>query len=536
MYKILIADDEILVRVGLKSTIDWNSIGFEIVAEAANGEQALEMFEKYEPDVVLTDIKMPKLDGLQLTEIIKKKNPRVRVLILTCYSEFSYVRDALKLGASNYILKSEIEDVELINLMKNIRMELDKEAGKMERYSYLENQISSNINVLREKLFNDLINPNIPIDNEIVSRCECLGMEVKDMEFLMAVLYKNDVDKNSKFHDKDWQLINFAIINVATEILNENNLEYLLSTKENYFIILMSRKTIDEESVGAALKRIKSSVARYVNIQISIVAGNKFADIACISESYKQCIKKLQLTFYDLQKDILPFEDIDFKEINIVEFKEKYLKLFISCLDEEDYQKSIEFIDALERTFKETLVYPAQVRFYYTVLVNDILEHFNCCFSESSELEQYSNYYDIIQNAQNICVITRFIKEFMSKALVLIENYRKNNSYKVINKATEYIKKNYSGEITLQALATHLNLSKHYVCYLFKKETGENISTYINRIRIENVKLLLSKKDYKVKDIFDKVGFSDEQYFCKMFKKVTGMTVANYKSRIANKD
>lgn len=536
MYKVLIADDEILVRVGLKSTIDWKSLGFEIVAEAANGEQALEMFERYKPDVVLTDIKMPRLDGLQLTERIKEKNPRVRVLILTCYSEFGYVREALKFGASNYILKSEIEDAELIHLMKNIHMELNKEAGKLERYSYLENQISSNIDVLKEKLFNDLINPNIPMDREILSRCECLGMKVKDMEFLIAVLYKNDLEKNSKFSDKDWQLINFAIINVVTEILNENNLEYLLSTKENCFSILMGRKILDEENVGTMLKRIKSSIARYANIQMSVVAGNKFTDIACASESYKQCIKKLQLTFYDLKKDIFLFEDIDFKEINIVDFKEKYSKVLISRLDEEDYQKASELIEALEQAFKEMLIYPVQVRFYYTVLVNDILEHFNCCFLESKELEQYSNYYDIILNAQNIYGITKFIKEFIAKALVLIENYRKNNSYKVINKAMEYIKKNYSGEITLQSLANHLNLSKHYVCYLFKKETGENISTCINRIRIENVKLLLSKKDYKVKDIYDKVGFSDEQYFCKMFKKVTGMTVAHYKSRMVKKE
>lgn len=531
MYKVLIVDDEILVRVGLKSTIDWNSIGFEIVAEASNGEQALEMFERYKPDVVLTDIKMPKMDGLQLTELIKEKNPKVRVLILTCYSEFSYVREALKLGASNYILKSEVEDAELITLMKNIHMELNKEAGKMERYSYLENQISTNINVLKEKLFNDLINPNISIDNEIVSRCECLGIKVKHMEFLMVILYKNDLEKNSKFLDKDRQLIDFAIINVATEILNENNLEYLLSTKENYFIILMSRKTIDEENVGAILKRIKSSIAQYVNIQISIIAGNKFTDIAYISETYKQCIKNLQLAFYDFKKDIFLSEDIDFKEINIVDFKEKYTKLLISYLDEENCQKSSDLIEALEHAFEEMLIYPAQVKFYYTILISDILEHFNCCFLDNKELDQYSNYYDIILNAQNICSITKFFNEFISKALISIEHYRKNNSYKVINKATEYIKKNYSSEITLQSLANYLNLSKHYVCYLFKKETGENITTYINKVRIENVKLLLNNKDYKVKDIYDKVGFSDEQYFCKMFKKVTGMTVAHYKRR-----
>jgi Response regulator containing CheY-like receiver domain and AraC-type DNA-binding domain len=536
MYKVLIVDDEILVRVGLKSTIDWYSIGFMIVAEASNGEQALEMFEKYKPDVVLTDIKMPKLDGLQLTEHIKKKNPVVKVLILTCYSEFSYVREALKLGASNYILKSEIEDAELINLMKNIHMELDKEVGKMERYSYLENQINLNINVLKEKLLNDLINPHILIDNDIISRCEELSIKVNQMEFLMAVLYKNELEKNSSFHDKDWQLINFAIINIATEILNENNFNYLLSTKENHFIILINKESIDVKNVGIILKRIMSSIAQYVNIHISIVAGKKFTDITYVSESYEQCINKLQLTFYDFKKDVFLSDDIAFKEINIGDFKEKYTKLLINSLYEENSEKSVELVEALERAFIEMLVYPAQVKFYYTILIADILEYYNFCFLDNKELNEFSNYYDIILNAQNISNITKFIKEFISKALISIKHYRKNNSYNVINKATEYIKKNYSNEITLQSLANHLNLSKHYVCYLFKKETGENISAYINKVRIENVKQLLGQKDYKVKDIYDKVGFSDEQYFCKMFKKVTGMTVAGYKSSLMKRE
>lgn len=532
MYRVLIVDDEILVRVGLKSTINWNSIGFEIVAEASNGEQALEMFERYRPEVVLTDIKMPKLDGLQLTELIKKKNPRVKVLILTCYSDFSFVREALKLGASNYILKSEIEDEELINLMKNIHMELTKEMGKMERYSYLENQISSNINVLKERLINDLINPDFSIDNTIVSRFESLGIEINQMEFLIAVLYKNHLEKNSQFLDKDWQLINFAIVNIASEILNENNLNFILSIKENHFILFISKKTVDEKNVGTILKKIKRSIAQYMNIKISIAVGNKFTDINYISTTYKECVKKLQLTFYDFKKDIIQSEDIDFKEINIVDFKEKFTKLLINYLDEENNQKSLELVEILEYTFKEMLIYPVQAKLYYTILISDILEHYSCCFFDSDELNGYSNYYDIILNAEDINSITKFISEFVSKALISIEQYRKNNSYNVIYKAKEYIQKNYASVITLQAIASYLNLSRHYVCYLFKKESGENITTYINKVRIENVKLLFSKNDYKVKDVYDKVGFSDEQYFCKMFKKVTGMTVAQYKSRL----
>ena len=125
MFKVMIVDDEVLVRVGLKTTIDWEAIGFTIVSEAANGEQAYENYLKYRPDVIITDIKMPKQDGIWLVEKIRKEDADARILVLTCYDEFTFVRKALKAGANDYILKSEIEDEELIRLMLSLKEKMD---------------------------------------------------------------------------------------------------------------------------------------------------------------------------------------------------------------------------------------------------------------------------------------------------------------------------------------------------------------------------------------------------------------------------
>ena len=122
------------------------------MADASNGEQALELFKLHKPDVVLADVKMPKMDGLELLELIKADKPNTKVLILTCYDEFSFARKALKLGASGYILKSEIEDEELIGLLNKLREELDLESGSIEKYYKLEKQINSNLDYLKEKL------------------------------------------------------------------------------------------------------------------------------------------------------------------------------------------------------------------------------------------------------------------------------------------------------------------------------------------------------------------------------------------------
>ena len=125
MYKVLIVDDEVLVRVGLKTTIDWEANGFMVVSEASNGEQGYEQYKKHIPDVIITDIKMPKKDGLWLVEKVRKENKSTIILVLTCYDEFSYARKALKFGADDYILKSEVEDEELVAVMQSVKKKIE---------------------------------------------------------------------------------------------------------------------------------------------------------------------------------------------------------------------------------------------------------------------------------------------------------------------------------------------------------------------------------------------------------------------------
>jgi two-component system, response regulator YesN len=129
MYKVIIVDDEVLVRVGLKTTINWEANGFTIIAEASDGEQGYEQYKKHSPDVIITDIRMRKKDGLWLVEKVKKENPNIKILVLTCYDDFDYARKALKFGVDEYILKSEVEDEELIAVMQSIKKKLDTDRG-----------------------------------------------------------------------------------------------------------------------------------------------------------------------------------------------------------------------------------------------------------------------------------------------------------------------------------------------------------------------------------------------------------------------
>lgn len=302
------------------------------------------------------------------------------------------------------------------------------------------------------------------------------------------------------------------------------------------FVILISKNTISEEAVTPVFRRVKNSVSQYLDIPVSVVIGDKFENIAQVGEQYGLCTESVQAIFYSDESCIINACAKEFKEIYAVEEKKRYEAAIVAGLDEEEIQTALDIVDEMERFFKRSFIIPLQVRLFYSNFVSDILEYYTGTFSIADELEDCSKYFNLIMKAVKIKDISRLMKEFLQTISRVIENYRVNNSNSIIQKSVEFINKNYGGEISLQALASHVNLSKHYVCYLFKKETGENISVYINKVRIEKAKQLLKKSDYRAKEIYDKVGFSDQQYFCKIFKKVTGMTVARYRDSLSKKD
>lgn len=535
MYKIMIVDDEILVRIGLKSTINWEEIGFTIAAEASNGEQAYELFQRYAPEVILTDIRMPKMDGLKLTELVKSRNPKVKVVILTCYDEFAYAREALKLGASHYILKSEIEDDELIHLMEKIRGELDVEMGRIEKFSMLQHQINSNINVLKEKMLNDLIDSKVRINKDFYLKCESLNFSVEDTSFLLMGLYKDNMDDFANYSQSDWQLMDYGIINIASEILGEKSLQFLVSTRNSGFIFLIGKSGISVRDMEPVIKRIKDSVLKYLNISVSAVLSGIFNDIAQTGGIFKECDHKSQIMFYSGRGVMIHTNNAELGEVNTVEFKERYTKQLLEQMDEEDLQAAREVVYNLEKVFTEKQAVPMQVKLYYISLINDVLEHYYGCFSDEHEFNDYSNYSNLILKADKMSDITRLGSIFAEGVISSIKNNRMTNSRNIIHKAISYIDKNYYEKVSLESLAAYTNLSKQYLCYIFKRETGENVSVYINKVRVEKAKELIKKHDYRVKELFDKVGFSDQQYFCKTFKKVTGMTIAEYKEEITKR-
>ncbi|MDF2614437.1 MAG: transcriptional regulator AraC family [Clostridia bacterium] len=541
MYKVLIIDDEVLVRVGLKSTIDWEAIGFSIVGEASNGEKGYEQYKVHSPDVIITDIKMPHKDGMWLIKKIREKNKWVKILILTCYDDFEYVREALKLGADDYILKSEIEDEELIGSMNKVKAQLELMPDKDKEIKVLKEQFESNAVILKDKLLEDLLYKNIL--NEEVLQNEYLKIQFPshNCHFSFVTLIKEDEKKQSDDLKQNNDSIDDAIINLIYDICNNEKIHVLIRKKGEKFQMLLAKDVLHQNNTEQTVTYIQEKVMQYFNITLSGVCSTIFSNLSSLKNIVKTCMAQEEELFYTSGSKLL-FAESEGKDkqgnkkstpsISVFSLDTDFKKLIIKYIDEENIEKCKEHLEDLAQLFEKYHMNTLEVKLFYSNLLNTLFEKYGQCFIGSGYIKDYQYYYNLIIHFNKMKDIVELVNYFICEVIKSIKEYRISNSKYVMKKAMEYIDENYSKKISLEDIASHINLSKHYVSYLFKKETGINISSYINDIRIERAKEMIVRREYKIKEIFEKVGFSDQQYFSKAFKKATGMTVTQYKESI----
>jgi two-component system response regulator YesN len=532
VYKVLIVDDEVLVRVGLKTTIDWEDIGFTVVAEASNGEQGYEQYKKFLPDVIITDIKMPKKDGLWLVEKVRKENPHIKILVLTCYDDFAYARKALKFDVDDYILKSEVEDEELISVMQSVKKKIEDNSAIRQ----FKDKNLINRNDIKRSIFNDTVKSNFILDDKLLERFNTIEFPTENTELAFVGISINDY---KKVHSEKSSLkqINQAVLNIIFDLLTERSIEYIYAyqSKKNRFCL--SSQHLSENEVKRIFTSASNAVKQYFDMSLSVVYTEVFDKLNEAGTIYSRFIDKEQIMFYKNESAffIANIDDISFSEANVISLRKQQNRKFIEAIGQENLVRANLLVREVESIFDLNEFNPKTVKIFYCNLIGDIFNSYGTSFENSRSVSKYEYYYGQIENADYLQNIVKMLLVFTEKAINEIHNMRYNNPKTIINQAINFIHHHYEEKISLEDVAQNLNLSKHYLCSAFKKVTGENMSLFINKLRIEKAKSLLLESNGSIKEIFEEVGYSNQQYFSKVFKKITGITVMEYKENKVHK-
>ena len=325
MYKLIIVEDEVIVRKNVIKKIDWQKCGFEVVGEAENGKDALEIIEALKPDVIISDIEMPFMDGLELSKIVRDKYPIIKIILLTGFDEFKYAQSAIELEVIEYILKP-VSSENLIKTLTKIKQQIDVEIDQKEDLALLKHDYLRNLPIIKGNFFNDLITSSGEKE-EIINKANYLNIDLNVNIFICSVI---NIDKTlinkTNFTGSDYELIKFAVMNTAMEIIDKNNLGYVFSN-EKYIVIVSLFKEKEKELIEQrnfkALEEIRFSIEKYMKINITMGIGNLIDKIEDISNSYKNAIVALNYRFVVGNNKLIYIEDLEPQNQAKIEFDER---------------------------------------------------------------------------------------------------------------------------------------------------------------------------------------------------------------------
>ncbi len=521
MYKILLVDDEPIVKIALRSIVQWEQYGYQICGTASNGEEALAMVEKYEPQVVITDLKMPVMGGIELIKSLKEQGFAGEILVLSNFEDFELVRSALVYGAADYLLKVSINaDTLLDRLTKAInklqeRRQLSVAVASAENSEALQDKKS---NIIQEFLTQDK-----PFGQFIASQPEAAFLQEETHYSLCYLAFDPSASNASGTFSKS------LIRSIVMEALQEHGNSLWFIPDQYSLCILIEVEDISEESqVKQFAGKLATRFQVYQSLKPVVCYDFDVAGYAMLQKSYQLLLEVLKLQFYgelsiENGKKICPQHYMSF--VHYKETAEGIQRNGPSLLPE-----SMAAIEDILSICKEQHIYPEiTCRFFIKVL--EYIEY------QSKDMSLLTHEYLVdIKEFMRFCNSSRELLSYIEQALQAIylsgEASDTNTvQYKnEINKALRYIKENYQQKLTLTSIAEHVNFSTNYLCKSFKKEVGMNVISYINNLRMEKAGEMLKQRGSMVKEVSIKVGIEDQLYFSRLFKKYYGMSPSEYKS------
>jgi two-component system response regulator YesN len=522
-YRVLLVDDDSIVRMGLKMAVNWQELGFEIIGEASNGEEALDMMEKLQPDVVLTDMYMPKYDGIKLMQEAKERLLKAKFIVLSCYSDFEYVKSSLKLGASDYLLKSTIVHSEELSLaLKNVKETLEKSDRDEVEIKGLKDKLELSLPAFRKQFLLDLLKGRIQNEQVLLQGINELKYDLASQNFFLIVLELDDYTSRIEQYGSV-ESLDSTVLNILQEItLQYGPAEFFCISQNMYGTLIdIPAKSLIYSPYDRALsiaESIRMSLKQYKEMT-GILYLDKGVSISELPASFERINKTVcYRTFAQHDSIIRVTETTSDEQVS------SEIPLFSQML--EVFYDAHRFEKYIKDSFR--LITPTNFMASFKNTSTNLVNIYNkiskeLCGYSLNQKEKFLNESDLmeiekIHNGQE-WIIKKFAQ--LRDEVIQAQN---DTSKKLVHEISEYINNNYQNNITLDDLAKTTNFNKYYICKKFKKETGTNIMNYIMEMRINKAKELLLKGDDRIYKVAQSVGFNDTSYFSLIFKKITGKT------------
>lgn len=536
LYKVIFAEDEVPLRKAICQIMDWESMGFELAYEANDGQEALDYIEMYKPDVLLTDICMPLMDGLVLAKKVRERLHSMKIVILTGHDEFEYAQEALNLNVTKYILKPTTPQ-EFKEVMLKLKEELDAELLQKRNIVKYKQQYEESQKVLREKALLSLLTHRDQNLTYMLESCNRLGIDLNAKHYITAVsLIENKEEIAKEYWDGDYQLIDFAICNVCKEVLQEYNQDLVFLGHDHDVVIILKEKEMElrrfEDYCVDIMNEVKFNIKRVFNLELSVGIGDKYENFKEIPYSYQDALTALEYRILLGTSKIIVRSDIERKILHEKQKLDEWLMDLEHLIKTNDLAKVKQHLEYIFHYVKHSKMSITEFRTLLLKITVNILNVHN-------EIVQYNDQDDFVRfdifnkvyHKENLDEVKSYYVELCETLIENIEKSRAQDQANLVTRAISYINNQYGNiKLDVQMVCEHLHVSTSYFSRLFKTETNETFVEYITRKRMEKAKELLKTSNMKVFEISQVIGYEDPHYFSYNFRKQTGMTPTEFRN------
>lgn len=542
MLKIFLAEDEVIVRETIKRMIPWEELGFELVGEAADGEMALPLLIRQRPDLLITDIKMPFMDGLTLAKLAKKELPELKVVILSGYDDFNYAKQAISIGVEDYLLKPITKNA-LIERLAEIRSRYEHEKTQKEYYEKFQREMQAYEKNSSRDFFEALVGGSMDM-MEVYKRAEKLGLDIV-AEAYNVLIFTMNCDEDFSGQREEYSSWEAESLELLENFFSGHSSAMLFrSNIFSYGVLIKGQRENIEEHTRACVEEISKILNRQEGRQEWFLAvGQPVERLSQIQKSYHTASRAFsQRYLYD--ENVLYYDEMGTMEqhstqadagdnaylqkVDVNALNPAILQKFLSNgLQEETKNFVKDYFYAIGQEPMESLVFRNYVILNVRFSVISFLKGLGC---DTKEMEPADTEEILAESGKNMDSAIAYAEKMISQALTLRDQNSGNKNRSILKTAVDFIDSHYMEEdVSLNTVANVANVSANHFSALFSQNMGQTFIEYLTSLRMNKAKELLRCTGMRSSEIAGEVGYKDAHYFSYLFKKTQGMTPSDYR-------
>lgn len=534
MFRAIIADDQMPVLEYLQAKIPWQALGLELYSVCADGEEAWEACQQGKPDVLITDIGMPVMNGIELIEKAKQLNSNLATIILSCHEEFHYAQQAVKLNVNDYILKESMDSKQITNILQSIVTRLKDEREAEKKRTVLQTEINRGLSSLKTNFVHCLLDQPIFNEQYWINQAEGLGIHLHEDKRYIAVLCRPDRYKEIEARFGGSQQTKFVVENALHEAIAIAGHIVIAIDDKSFIILYPYPKTLkinQMEMIKEDVQQVQQMLLHHMKIKCSFFIGDAFQTIGACKQQISSLLNNSIQRFYSSELSVLKYSPLAVSTEELFSHYTEALHDIRTALQSGQLKQ----LDTVLRKWTdhiENKIYPIDmVRSWVLKIVTDVELKYVA-------MQQFLTNFSVEVLQQKIYAIDTFevleewFNQYLTQKMIHLQQSNFAGIRKDVAEAQRFIMTHLHEKISMDEMAKRLNLNATHFSRTFKKETGETFVEFVTKRKMEKAKELLDHSNQTIEQIALELAYVSNSYFNRVFRSYTGMSPNEYRNKM----